>query len=233
MMLSGLRWTFLCDVLRLGKCNEKVWSGDMSLNLALWDKAIQRKQGSTQVAGWTISWPWPQLNLAPSGQKSTHFAKLIALNMPTVPLKTNEVGSLINHPGQLTRRHMASVHWWPIIWPILKLMRCTVRLGMPLCTNLAVFFLNCSKRLWLLPLLNIWQTISGELLRILQFFLSDPSPIIGNTCHSLPKRLTPSCLVNLIDVTLACEGTYSKLVEVVTVPDVDDEDRVGNSLLQI
>ena len=145
MMLSGLRWTFLCDVLRLGKCNEKVWSGDMSLNLALWDKAIQRKQGSTQVAGWTISWPWPQLNLAPSGQKSTHFAKLIALNMPTVPLKTNEWGSLINHPGQLTRRHMASVHWWPIIWPILKLMRCTVRLGMPLCTNLAVFFFKLFK----------------------------------------------------------------------------------------
>ena len=138
-MLSGLRWTFLCDVLWLGKCNEKVWSGDMSSNLALWDKATQRKQGSTQVVGWTISWPWPQLNLAPSGQKSTHFAKLLALYMPTVPLKTNEGGSLINHPGQLPGRHMASVHCWPIIWPILKLMRCTVRLGMPLFINLAVF----------------------------------------------------------------------------------------------
>ena len=34
-------------------------------------------------------------------------------------------------------------------------------------------------------------------------------------------------------MTLACEDTYSKLVEVVTVADVDDEDRVGNSLLQI
>ena len=34
-------------------------------------------------------------------------------------------------------------------------------------------------------------------------------------------------------MTLACEDTYSKLVEVVTVPDVDDENRVGNSLLQI
>ena len=30
-----------------------------------------------------------------------------------------------------------------------------------------------------------------------------------------------------------CEGASSKLVEVVTVVDVDDEDRVGNSLLQI
>ena len=34
-------------------------------------------------------------------------------------------------------------------------------------------------------------------------------------------------------MTLACEDNYSKLAEVVTVTDVDDEDRVGNSLLQI
>ena len=34
-------------------------------------------------------------------------------------------------------------------------------------------------------------------------------------------------------MTLACEEGNSKLVEVVTVVDVDDEDRVGNSLLQI
>ena len=34
-------------------------------------------------------------------------------------------------------------------------------------------------------------------------------------------------------MTLACEDTNSKLVEVDTVADVDDEDRVGNSLLQI
>ena len=50
---------------------------------------------------------------------------------------------------------------------------------------------------------------------------------------SLTHSLTHCCLVNLIDVTLACEDTYSKLVEVVTVADVSDEDRVGNSLLQI
>jgi len=37
----------------------------------------------------------------------------------------------------------------------------------------------------------------------------------------------------LIDVTLACEDAYSKLVEVVTVADVSDADRVGNSLLKI
>ena len=51
--------------------------------------------------------------------------------------------------------------------------------------------------------------------------------------HSLTNSLTNSRLVNLIDVTLACKDAYSKLVEVVTVADVDDEDRVGNSLLQI
>ena len=70
-----------------------------------------------------------------------------------------------------------------------------------------------------------------------QEFLSDPSPIIGYACHSLPNSLTHSLthyrLVNLIDVTLACEDGKSKLVEVVTVTDVDDEDRVGNSLFQI
>ena len=51
--------------------------------------------------------------------------------------------------------------------------------------------------------------------------------------HSLTHSLPNSCLVSLIDVTLACEDAYSKLVEVVTVADVSDEDRVGNSLLQI
>ena len=45
--------------------------------------------------------------------------------------------------------------------------------------------------------------------------------------------LTHCRLVKLIDVTLACEDAYSKLVEVVTVADVSDEDCVGNSLLQI
>ena len=34
-------------------------------------------------------------------------------------------------------------------------------------------------------------------------------------------------------MTLACEDGDSKIVEVVTVVDVDDQDRVGNSLLQI
>ena len=34
-------------------------------------------------------------------------------------------------------------------------------------------------------------------------------------------------------MTLACADANSKLVEVVTVADVDSEDHVGNSLLQI
>ena len=34
-------------------------------------------------------------------------------------------------------------------------------------------------------------------------------------------------------VTLVCSDANSKLVDVVTVADVDAEDRVGNSLLQI
>ena len=45
--------------------------------------------------------------------------------------------------------------------------------------------------------------------------------------------LTHCRLVNLIDVTLASKNANSKLVEVVTVADIGDQDRVGNSLLQI
>ena len=34
-------------------------------------------------------------------------------------------------------------------------------------------------------------------------------------------------------MTPACEDTNSKLVDIVTVANVDDKDRVGNSMLQI
>ena len=37
----------------------------------------------------------------------------------------------------------------------------------------------------------------------------------------------------MVDVTLACEDANPILVDVVTVAGVDDEDRVGNSLLWI
>ena len=40
--------------------------------------------------------------------------------------------------------------------------------------------------------------------------------------HWLPLSLTHSRLVHLIDVTLVCEDTKSKLVDVVTVSDVAD-----------
>ena len=50
---------------------------------------------------------------------------------------------------------------------------------------------------------------------------SGPSPIIG--CR----------LVDLIDVTLACEDANLKLVEVVNVADVDAEKRVDDSLVPI
>ena len=45
------------------------------------------------------------------------------------------------------------------------------------------------------------------------------------------NSLTHSCLVNLIDVTLACEDTYSKPVAFVTVADVDAKDHAGKSFL--
>ena len=45
--------------------------------------------------------------------------------------------------------------------------------------------------------------------------------------------LVSDSLTNLIDVTLASEDAYSKVIEVVSVADVSDEDCVGNSLLQI
>ena len=38
--------------------------------------------------------------------------------------------------------------------------------------------------------------------------------------------MTPCRLVHLVDVTLVCEDANSKLVGVVTVADVDDEDLV-------
>ena len=62
---------------------------------------------------------------------------------------------------------------------------------------------------------------------------SDHWLCLSLTDDSLTHSLTNSCLVNLIDVTLACGDTNSILVDIVTVADVDDEDRVGNSLLQI
>ena len=48
----------------------------------------------------------------------------------------------------------------------------------------------------------------------------------------LTNSLTDSCLVNLINVSLACEDGNSKLVEVVTVTHVDDEKSADYSLVK-
>ena len=62
---------------------------------------------------------------------------------------------------------------------------------------------------------NLWSKVILLKTKTLiwDVFLSDPSPIIV-----LPSQwLINSCLVDLIDLTLACENANSKLVEVVTV----------------
>ena len=56
--------------------------------------------------------------------------------------------------------------------------------------------------------------------------------VTNSLTHSLTHSLTPSCLVNLIDVTLACEDVNSMLVEVFKVADVDAKKRVDDSLVQ-
>ena len=65
------------------------------------------------------------------------------------------------------------------------------------------------------------------------FYQTQVRSLFTLVTHSLTNWLTDCCLVNLIDVTLACEDANSKLVEAVSVADVDAEDHVGNSLLQI
>ena len=47
------------------------------------------------------------------------------------------------------------------------------------------------------------------------------------------NSLTNCCLIDLIDVTLACEDAIPKLVEVVSVDDVDDKKNVDDSLVQM
>ena len=59
---------------------------------------------------------------------------------------------------------------------------------------------------------------------MVSFYRTRVRSLVMLVTNSLPN----SCLVNLIDVTLACEDANSKLVDVVTVA---DENRVGNNLL--
>ena len=67
----------------------------------------------------------------------------------------------------------------------------------------------------------------------LYFYRTRVRSLFTIVTNSLTNSLTHSCLVNLIDLTLACEVDYSKLIEVVTVAHVDDEKRVDNSWVQI
>ena len=83
------------------------------------------------------------------------------------------------------------------------------------CIPYVVYFVSCISY-FVLCILNFVFCVLYFV-----FLLSDPSPIIGNACQwltdSLTHWLTHSCLVNLIDVTMACEDAYSKLVEVVVI----------------
>ena len=56
---------------------------------------------------------------------------------------------------------------------------------------------------------------------LLSFYRTRVRSLAMLVTNSLPNSLTDSCLVNLIDVTLACEDANSKLVEIVTVAGVD------------
>ena len=49
----------------------------------------------------------------------------------------------------------------------------------------------------------------------------------------MTHSLTHSCLVNLIDMTPACEDANSKLVETDTVAYVDAEDHVGIQIWEL
>ena len=71
----------------------------------------------------------------------------------------------------------------------------------------------------------------GKTIEIFNFFIGPESD--HWLCLSVTDSLTDCCLVDLIDVTLVCEDANSKLVEVVTVADVDAEKRVDDSLVQI
>ena len=96
---------------------------------------------------------------------------------------------------------------------------------------------------------RVFQIIYFEMLLAIQSYLSKftncwYSQMLNCKCNAwtfyrtrvrslgmlVTHSLTNCCLVNLIDATLACEDTNSKLVDVVTVA---DDDCVGNNLLQI
>ena len=121
-----------------------------------------------------------------------------------------------------------SKHLKGYLWPPWMTSKC------PSPTTIRWFLSDCQA----LPLLAI--SLQGSLLvmKTKDKHRQEQVLIIGPEsdhweCLSVTHWLTNCCLVNLIDVTLACEDANSKLVEVVTVADVDNEDGVGYNLLQI
>ena len=89
---------------------------------------------------------------------------------------------------------------------------------------------------WLLLVAQVEYIYFFQLPRLNVIIFNGPESdhcLLWSLTNSLTDSLTDSRLVNLIDVTLAFEDDNSKLVEVVSVAHVNDEDRVGNSLLQI
>ena len=64
----------------------------------------------------------------------------------------------------------------------------------------------------------------------MSFYRTRARSLFTLVTNSLTNSLTDSCLVNLIEVTLACEDVNSKFVDVETVA---DEDRIDNNLLYI
>ena len=62
------------------------------------------------------------------------------------------------------------------------------------------------------------------------FYRTQVQSLFTFASNSLTDWLTDCCLVDLIDVTLACEEANTKLVDVVAVA---DDDRVGKNLLQM
>ena len=81
--------------------------------------------------------------------------------------------------------------------------------------------------------LDLRQVVTWALFSYHNFYRTRVWSLGMLVTHWLTDWLTPWRLVNLIDATLACKDANSKLVELVSVADFDDEDRVGTSLLQI
>ena len=82
-------------------------------------------------------------------------------------------------------------------------------------------------------MINWWINLTFK--DMFQFIIGPESDhwLCLSLTDSLTHWLTDCCLVNLIDVTLVCEDGNSKLVEVVTVVEIDHEKRVDTSLVQI